>query len=309
LPVPMKEILRRIEAKTAKTASCWLWQGGCAGGVTPVTTIRTEAGTKQIAVRRLLWEHNHGPIPPGFLASTSCMISHCVKPEHIAVMPIRQLRIRTNRRRRGQVPKGMTSNYKLGPEATQAMWDRWAEGKTLQEIAQEFGVGISSVGKRLKRAGKLPSKQPDGTWIDQNRIRRGTRKWIDKHRIARGERNSNARLTQSQVLAIAALRDSDLTINEIIAQVGVHVSVPRISYIMRGRHWGWLTGIPKGTPWRQEQSSPGPQGHRNTNTKLTVEQVLSIAKLGKSGQLDFGHCRRDRIVGEWQLDEGLIAVV
>jgi hypothetical protein len=52
LPLPLKELLRRIEAKTVKTESCWLWQGYIQHGNGPLLSIRIQGKQVRISVRR-----------------------------------------------------------------------------------------------------------------------------------------------------------------------------------------------------------------------------------------------------------------
>jgi hypothetical protein len=259
-PIPLKDLLHRIEAKTVKTASCWLWQGRCVG-----TTPMIYVGRKHMAIRRLLWELDHGRIPPGFQASTSCAILHCIRRDHIALKTAREMRIRTGRRLKGQVPQGLASSHTLGPEATQRMWDLWAEGKTYAEIGRQFGVSKGAVQERLLAAGKLPSRVEG--------------KWIDRHRVAHGERNGSAKLTESEVLAIAALRESSLSIPEIITETKIHISQTRVAAILRGGTWGWLTGIPKNSV-----RSHAVKGERNGRAILTQATVLQAVDLAQRGE-------------------------
>jgi len=62
-PPPLKELLRRIAAKTEKTASCWLWQG--AMDQTPSLLVQVNGRRSKLMVRRLLWLSRYGPIPRG----------------------------------------------------------------------------------------------------------------------------------------------------------------------------------------------------------------------------------------------------
>lgn len=52
LPLPLKELLRRIEAQTEKTPSCWLWRGAFAHrpGKTPLPLLRVMVNGDQHAV-------------------------------------------------------------------------------------------------------------------------------------------------------------------------------------------------------------------------------------------------------------------
>ena len=74
-------ILDRIMARTIEVGDCLEWQGYFCQGKHP--QINLGAG-RVAAVRRVLWEMDHGPVPPGLQVGVTCGNWRCVCRGHIA---------------------------------------------------------------------------------------------------------------------------------------------------------------------------------------------------------------------------------
>jgi hypothetical protein len=86
LTVP--ELVERWMAKTVEIGECVEWRGAFAcAGVTPVVKTRHggKGHTVNVAVCRVLWEREHGPIPAGKLVYRTCCNNKCVAEKHLAV--------------------------------------------------------------------------------------------------------------------------------------------------------------------------------------------------------------------------------
>lgn len=84
----MPTVIERIEAKTTRTGTCWLWHG----------TIEKKTGYGRIRiggrkgrvlmVHRVLYQEVNGPIPDALLVDHKCHVHNCVNPKHLrAVTP------------------------------------------------------------------------------------------------------------------------------------------------------------------------------------------------------------------------------
>jgi hypothetical protein len=83
IPLPEKdkrELLARLEARTLKTETCWLWRG----------YIRNQNGHAAISVHnrpvfihQLSYAIHHGPIPHGLVVRHQCDVPPCWCPEHL----------------------------------------------------------------------------------------------------------------------------------------------------------------------------------------------------------------------------------
>ena len=97
-------------------------------------------------------------------------------------------------------------------------------GKTFQyELARKYGVTLVTIG--AIQSGK------------RYHLLTGAKRTRNP---VRGERQHASKLTEEQVLSIAAA-DSDLSSQELGEKFGVNASTIRM--IRKGKTWGWLTGI------------------------------------------------------------------
>jgi hypothetical protein len=78
-----RPVAERLWAKVQKTDDCWLWQGCCSRRRGQKWHGRISDGRKLIAVHRLAYELEVGPIPEGMEVCHSCDVPNCVNPKHL----------------------------------------------------------------------------------------------------------------------------------------------------------------------------------------------------------------------------------
>ncbi len=79
-PVPKVSLAEKLDARTNKTDSCWLWTGA-----------KQTAGYGVLSDRlahRLSYERWKGPIPAGLTIDHLCRVRHCVNPEHLEAVTL-----------------------------------------------------------------------------------------------------------------------------------------------------------------------------------------------------------------------------
>lgn len=74
------DLLQRIHMKCVEDGDCLLWMGTRGGGPRGTPQIRDNG--RLLSVRRVLYEHEHGPLPQGMTAAAICESPACVR--HIA---------------------------------------------------------------------------------------------------------------------------------------------------------------------------------------------------------------------------------
>ena len=85
----MSDLLERVRAQLIEVGDCLEWQGpmhkGRRNKSQPVICVHipSKGYTGKLPVRRLLWEADHGPIPPGRIVYCKCGNDRCVG--HIAL--------------------------------------------------------------------------------------------------------------------------------------------------------------------------------------------------------------------------------
>jgi hypothetical protein len=75
---PLRE---RLDMKTDRSAgpdACWPWTGGVSGTGSPMVW----ADDRTRGARMVLWEMNHGPVPPHRMVTTACGLHACMNPAH-----------------------------------------------------------------------------------------------------------------------------------------------------------------------------------------------------------------------------------
>jgi len=82
-----REIVDRIMSRVIQIpeSGCWIWEGATFYGYGQVTI-----NNKTRRVHRLMYEIEHGPIPPGLVCDHLCRVRCCVNPHHIELVTDRE---------------------------------------------------------------------------------------------------------------------------------------------------------------------------------------------------------------------------
>lgn len=72
-------VYERMDTKTKKTDSCWLWTGAL--NTSARGQLRVNYANKQ--AHRLSYERYKGAIPPDMCVLHTCDVGHCVNPNHL----------------------------------------------------------------------------------------------------------------------------------------------------------------------------------------------------------------------------------
>jgi HNH endonuclease len=88
-PMPRARDLRRIESHIVadETTGCQVWRAGTWHGGYGVTSYSVDPERRRlVAVHRLMWECQYGPIPEGCHLHHRCGNPRCVNPSHLQPM-------------------------------------------------------------------------------------------------------------------------------------------------------------------------------------------------------------------------------
>lgn len=72
--------------KVEKTATCWLWRGS----VDTLGYGMVKVNGRSRVAHRVAWEFSRGPIPAGLTLDHLCRVRHCVRPDHLEPVPLRE---------------------------------------------------------------------------------------------------------------------------------------------------------------------------------------------------------------------------
>jgi hypothetical protein len=137
-PVPAFERFWRF---VEKGDGCWEWTGSSV----PYGYGSFGAdGTKR--AHRISWEIHFGPIPNGLCVLHHCDNPPCVNPAHLFLGTRQDNSDDKMAKGRGGQPKGIRHpRAKMTDESVMEMRRLYAAGHTTRQLAQEFGLGKSSV--------------------------------------------------------------------------------------------------------------------------------------------------------------------
>lgn len=79
-----------ITARVQRGPDCWQWTGGLSAG-RPVVPVPSDGRTRYQYIHRLVWQRERGPIPSGMILQRRCDNTLCVRPDHFALLPKRQI--------------------------------------------------------------------------------------------------------------------------------------------------------------------------------------------------------------------------
>lgn len=138
----------RFWAKVDKQGDCWVWTGARSSG----RYGSLAADGKNWRAHRLSYEIHNGPIPDGLYVCHSCDNPPCVNPEHLFLGTQRDNMGDMVQKGRLVAPSGETHGMsRLNTSKVLAIRKARSAGQTLQSIASEHGVGISTIHSVVKR--------------------------------------------------------------------------------------------------------------------------------------------------------------
>jgi hypothetical protein len=128
-----------------KTDSCWNWLGS----LDRYGYGKFRIGNRTFKAHRYSYQHYYGDFDESFHVLHHCDNPRCVNPHHLFLGTNRDnVADRTAKKRHGETSKRLTANEKAAIIATVQ------QGRSLQSIAQQFQVHISTIRRVLKRTVK-----------------------------------------------------------------------------------------------------------------------------------------------------------
>jgi hypothetical protein len=189
LPLPLKDLLQRIEARTKPFGTCERWDGPF---MRTVPTLRLEIRGKgfNLSVRRVRWLSLNGPPPKRSCIVSSCGIHSCVAYEHLQERTTKEYY-----RQLGKRPHKRSFPIVHHDSTVKEAVRLYHQGSDTTSISRKLGVPARTiqswiVGKARKQVTGI-GHIPGGYWKAQ-------RKPI-------GEKNPAAKISMLDVLCIALL--------------------------------------------------------------------------------------------------------
>ncbi len=128
---------------------CWLWAGAAdEHGYGKIG--QQYHHEPDVKAHRAAWMLTKGPIPDGLQVCHKCDVPSCVNPDHLFLGTFADNM--DDKVAKGRQQKGERHwNSKLTVAQVRSIRERRAAGDKLVQIASEFGVDFSTVGKIAKR--------------------------------------------------------------------------------------------------------------------------------------------------------------
>lgn len=120
---------------------CWEYAGDMRRGYGRIS-IRGVA----FVVTRVVYEHHHGTISPGYVVRHKCDNPSCVNPDHLEVGTAKENALDMVERGRAAPKRGeQNTQAKLTEQSVRRIRELKATGSTERELAQQFGVSIPCI--------------------------------------------------------------------------------------------------------------------------------------------------------------------
>jgi hypothetical protein len=192
---PAERFEKRVAGRSPD--ECWPWNGGTIYG-------RIWVDGRSVAVHRWSYEHHHGPIPAGMVVRHACDNPPCVNPAHLLIGTQRDNAADAIERGRAKFPVSLPGERNHAAKLTDAQVAEIARryaarGATQAELAVEFGVAQSTIGRYVRGEARRGDDPPEhrGRGHHPSRKPCGTRAGMDTHRRA-GEQACEACLAANR---------------------------------------------------------------------------------------------------------------
>ena len=151
MPSPLSErFWSKVDRRSAD--ECWPWLGSKAASGHGKILYRSGVNSTTNA-HRVSWELHHGPIPAGMYVLHDCDNGWCVNPSHLHLGTHRDnMREAGNRGLLARRPP--TRVLEIDANEVRA---RYAAGESQQAIANDLGIGQTSVSRMVRRVGHWAS--------------------------------------------------------------------------------------------------------------------------------------------------------
>jgi hypothetical protein len=231
-PTPLAETIARADLEKVREmldarsmpepmTGCALWLGGSKPKGYGAIYL---AGATRIA-HRVSYEAHVGPIPDGLWVLHRCDTPACINPEHLFLGTVADNHRDMRAKGRQAVMLGEDgSNAKLRTADIPAIRSRTHAGESAASIARDYGVSKKAIVDIA--SGRTWTTVPMPT----SRI----------YPTKRGGSNSQARLTESDVIAMREQRAAGSSLLRLAAQFGVSASL--VSVTCRGSAWSHVGG-------------------------------------------------------------------
>ncbi len=241
ITTPTQDTIDRFWAKVDKSGECWLWTGYRKHNGYGIITVEGNV----VAAQRLSWILAYGHITPGKRILQTCGNHHCVRPEHLYILPHSDESDAEKLVRHfwKHVQRGNGCWLWTGPKVGMGYGKFSVRGKYYRahRVSWELVNGPIPSGLIVCHKCDVPAcVRPDhlflGTFNDNNKD------LARKGHAARGERNAHAKLTEEQVIEIRQRYKNGESGTTLAREFGVDPS--NIWLIGTGRRWRHVsTGV------------------------------------------------------------------
>lgn len=129
-------------AGRGKPSDCWLWTGALTGAGYGAMTLLG----REVAVHRLVWEMERGPIPPGLLVLHKCDMRPCCNPRHLFLgTQADNVHDMMSKGRKASKVGALHHNAKMDEARVRAARRRRSNGERAADLAREYGVSPATM--------------------------------------------------------------------------------------------------------------------------------------------------------------------
>lgn len=140
MPIPIRNVKQRFLEKVQKTDSCWIWKAQ----IMPEGYGNFWINGRNCGAHRASWKIFIGEIPKGMFVCHHCDVKSCVNPEHLFLGTCKDNVL-------DMVGKGLRAVQNPLLQHYDDILEKYLNGATAQEIAQEYGVCAATVFKIIRR--------------------------------------------------------------------------------------------------------------------------------------------------------------